>query len=387
MAFEDTHSHLSGNTAGDRVVRSLRPDPFGLGPVGLAITTPRLEWIEVDDRLCQTLGYSRQALMEKTWAELSHPHDLARYLAHCRWALAGEGDGFSVEHRFLRGDGGVAAVRVSVRCLRSTDGSASYFVAAFEDITRRRRSEREREELIAVLEAQNAELERFTYTVSHDLKSPLITIKAFLGLLEEDFNRGDGEAFRSDARRMERAAEKMELLLHDMLELSRVGRLVELEENVPLEQVVAEALELVHGQLAKRQVALHLDRPLPMVYGDRQRLVEVFQNLVDNAVKYIGPQPQPKIHISATLHDQQVVCRVCDNGMGIEPRYREKVFGLFEKLDPQTTGSGVGLALVKRIVQMHGGRIWIESNGAGSGSAFLFVIPRKRTGDAISVEG
>jgi signal transduction histidine kinase len=116
---------------------------------------------------------------------------------------------------------------------------------------------------------------------------------------------------------------------------------------------------------------------LPTVYGDRTRLVEVIQNLVDNAVKFMGAQPQPRIDIGQAGTDDagKPILFVQDNGSGIDPKYHDTVFGLFSKLDAKSEGTGVGLALVKRIVEVHGGRIWVESEGAGRGAAFFFTLP------------
>ena len=114
---------------------------------------------------------------------------------------------------------------------------------------------------------------------------------------------------------------------------------------------------------------------LPVVLGDRVRLTEVFQNLIANAVKYMGDQTNPRIEIGSRSDEAEVVCFVRDNGMGIDPRYHEKVFGLFERLDASNEGTGIGLALVKRIIEVHGGRVWVESEGRGQGSTFLFTLP------------
>ena len=109
------------------------------------------------------------------------------------------------------------------------------------------------------------------------------------------------------------------------------------------------------------------------------RLLEVYQNLVENAVKFMGDQPAPRIEIGAHQNGEEVVCYVQDNGIGIDPRFHEKVFGLFDRLDQQVEGTGIGLALVKRIVEVHGGRIWVESTGEGHGSTFYFSFPRNGT--------
>jgi len=244
----------------------------------------------------------------------------------------------------------------------------------------RNQTEAERERLIAELEAKNTELERFTYAVSHDLKSPLITIQGFLGIVQESVAKGDLGQVKEDVARIRLAAEKMHVLLDDLLELSRVGRLVSPPEDVPLEELAREAVEVVAGRIAERGVQVEIASPLPVVFADRRRLLEVLQNLVDNAVKFIGPQAEPRVEIGARRDEEkteEIVCYVRDNGIGIDPRYHQKVFGLFGQLDPHSEGAGVGLAMAKRIVETHGGRIWVESQGPGRGSTFCFTIPPK----------
>jgi len=220
-------------------------------------------------------------------------------------------------------------------------------------------------------------LECFTYTVSHDLKAPLITIRGFLGLLEQDALANDVERLQADMARIVEATDKMRRLLDELLELSRIGRLMNPPEDVPFETIVREALSLVHGALEARGVNVHVATGLPIVHGDRTRLVGVVQNLVDNGVKFMGDQPQPRIDIGQLGTDDtgKPILFVQDNGSGIDPQYHNQVFGLFSKLDTKSTGTGVGLALVKRIVEVHGGRIWVESAGVNCGSTFFFTLP------------
>ena len=149
----------------------------------------------------------------------------------------------------------------------------------------------------AELEAKNAELERFTYTVSHDLKSPLVTIGGFLGYLEKDAGDGNIEKLHQDIHRIKDAASKMKRLLDELLELSRIGRLMNPPEDVPFEEIAREALELVEGQLNEGKVEVQVGGDLPVIRGDRARLVEVMQNLIDNAAKFMGEQPNPRIEI------------------------------------------------------------------------------------------
>ncbi|HXQ32726.1 MAG TPA: ATP-binding protein [Anaerolineales bacterium] len=234
----------------------------------------------------------------------------------------------------------------------------------------------QRQTLIEELEAKNAELERFTYTVSHDLKSPLVTITGFLGYLERDALEGKADKIKSDIDRIIKAAEKMQVLLNDLLELSRIGRLMNTPENIPFEDIVNEALENVRGQLEANKVKVKVQSELPIVHGDKVRLIEVLQNLVDNASKFTGTSNNPSIEIGteATNHEENCIFFVRDNGIGIHPQFQERIFGLFNKLDQNVDGTGIGLTLVKRIIEVHGGKIWVESE-LGKGATFYFTLP------------
>jgi PAS domain S-box-containing protein len=273
----------------------------------------------------------------------------------------------------VRADGSPVAIDLAVADVRLA--GRRVFTASVRDITDRRRAEAEREALVARLEQKNAELERFTYTVSHDLKSPLVTIRGFVGTLERSARAGDLDRLSADCARIAAAADRMRQLLDDLLELSRIGRVASKPVEMPFASVVDIALESLEGPLQARHVDVVVAPDLPVVRGDTTRITEVVQNLVENAIKFMGDQPAPRVEIGVRPDRGERVLYVRDNGIGIDPRYHEKVFGLFEKLRRDGEGTGVGLALVRRIVEVHGGRIWVESAGVGAGSCFCFTLP------------
>jgi len=239
----------------------------------------------------------------------------------------------------------------------------------------------ERASLINELEIQNAELERFTYTVSHDLRSPLVTIRGFLGYLRQDATSGDLTRFDKDMKRIANAVDKMQDLLNDLLELSRIGRVMNPPKDIPFGQIVRESIELINGALERGGVEVEVQSELPVIRGDQIRLVEVMQNLISNAIKFMGSQPQPRIEIGTAgpAADGNAIFFVRDNGIGIERQYQERIFGLFNRLDPDIDGTGIGLTLVRRIIEVHNGKIWVESQ-PGEGASFLFTLPLAQAG-------
>jgi signal transduction histidine kinase len=179
-----------------------------------------------------------------------------------------------------------------------------------------------------------------------------------------------------DAGRIAEAAGAMQRLLDHLVELSHAGRSADPPAPVHLDVVAREAVRLVEGRRAESRVAVHVGEGLPVVLGDHARLLQVFQNLIDNAVKFAADADEPRVAVEAVAAAEgEATVVVRDNGRGVEPLHRERVFGLFEKLDPQAEGSGVGLAVVKRIVETHGGRVSLDSRGRGRGTEVWVTLP------------
>lgn len=248
---------------------------------------------------------------------------------------------------------------------------------ATRDITDRKYMENNINQLLSNLQIKNSELEKFTYTVSHDLKAPLITIKGFAGMLAVDTKNGDVQRVAEDLERINIAAEKMKNLLDDLLSLSRIGRMKNESTEINMEELINEVVENSRIQINERNVKVSVAPNLPVIYGDKVRIGEVYQNLLENAIKYSAGQNEPQITIGYLTKADELIIFVKDNGIGIEPAYLSRVFELFEKIDPASEGTGVGLAIVKKIVESHGGRVWIESEGLGKGSTVFVAFKNK----------
>lgn len=232
----------------------------------------------------------------------------------------------------------------------------------------------EKENLIVELERRNAELTQFSYALSHDLKSPLTTIMGFMGFLKKDLQQGDTERVERDIMQVNLAAQKMKQLLSDMLNLVRIGTLPSFKEEISSGDLLTHALGLVAAQIVAKNVVVEMDDDLPTVFGERFRLLEVLQNLLDNAVKF-SSSTDPKIRVGCLQKKNEWEFYVEDNGIGIAPDVLEKIFGLFERGETDYDGTGIGLALAKKTIDDHRGRIWAESKGKGCGTTFRFTLP------------
>ncbi len=282
-------------------------------------------------------------------------------------------------------DGNTIVLLTSKIPLRSSEGEIIGVLGTYMDITERKRMEselrRSRDELelrvkerTQELTRKNTEMERFIYTVSHDLRTPLISVSGLLGFIKEDSEKGDLDLMQADLRIANEAVTKMDRLLLETLELSRIGRVVSPLEDVPFVEIVEDALRQTSEKIRSKGFKVSIAQNLPVVHVDRMRITEVLVNLIENSIKYMGLQTDPEIEIGQRIDGMDRIFFVRDNGIGIDPSQHDKVFGLFYKVDKKSEGTGAGLAIVKRIIDVHGGRIWIESE-LGKGCTVCFTLP------------
>jgi len=337
------------------------------------ISRGKLDWFGDID---QMLGYDHGEFPRtlEAWEKMIHESDRDRVISSLERHLDARLP-YNEEYRTVDKDGGLRYWVDRGTAMWDETGKAFRMIGACSDITERQQTQDKLKVAFEELQRSNAELERFTYTISHDLKSPLVTVKTFLGYLRQDIDGADAGRVEKDMLFMAGAADKMSRLLDELLEMSRIGRVVNPPVAVTFGELVQEALDMVAGGISERGVAVQVSAGALSLNGDRLRLVEVWQNLLENAVKFMGGQASPRIDIGFEQRAADTVFFVRDNGMGINPRYKSRVFNLFDKLDAKAEGTGLGLAIVGKIVEMYKGTVWFESAGEGQGSCFFFTLP------------
>ncbi len=279
----------------------------------------------------------------------------------------------TVVHEHYQSNGERHFVEIIASPLWGTDGTLQGIVESMRDITERKRAEEELARRTAELARSNAELEQFAYVVSHDLQEPLRMISGFTKLLEKRYRgRLDKSADEFIAYIVDGTA-RMQRMIEDLLAYSRVGTRGKPFEPTDCEVIFDQAMINLKVAIEQSGAVVTHD-PLPVITADTIQMIGLFQNLISNAIKFRREEPA-QVHISAKMKGNEWVFSVRDNGIGIAPELFGHLFQLFQRLHPdEYPGTGIGLATCKRIVERHGGRIWVESE-AGKGSIFYFTIP------------
>jgi PAS domain S-box-containing protein len=269
-------------------------------------------------------------------------------------------------------------VEASAAPIRDAGGQLTGAVTLISDVTEQQQTERERERLFAEVSRSNSELSRFSHTVAHDLRAPVRTVKAFAQLLERQLTGRLDENSADSLTRIIEAASNMECLIQTLLRYAQAGDAVLKRERVPGGELVAEAELLLSALL--RETGGHVETdPLPVLWVDRVQFQQVFQNLLANSIQYRLPDQPPRIRISSRVTEEGCEIAIADNAMGIPFDQLERIFAAFTRLHGEDVpGTGLGLAMCRRIVERHGGRIWAESTGIGHGTVIRLVIPHDR---------
>jgi PAS domain S-box-containing protein len=345
-------------------------------PIGIGLVSNRV-LLQVNNRFCQMTGYSENELIGQN-ARILYPTEAEyEHVGREKYAQILKNGLGAVETRWRHKNGTVFDILLSSSPIDLANPYEDVIFVAL-DITPVRKSEKALKEYAENLKQSNEDLERFAYVSSHDLQEPVRMVTSYAQLLARRYKGqldSDADEFIGY---IEQGGKRMHDLINDLLEYSRVSTRQRPLARTEAEAVLKDALENLHISIQEHGVTITHDA-LPQVIGDAVQLRQVFSNLISNAIKFRKPNVPPDIHISAQKNDEMVQFSIRDNGIGIEPQYREKIFVIFQRLHPrnQYEGTGIGLAIVKRIVERHGGRIWVDSE-PGKGSTFHFTIPAAR---------
>ncbi|HMB15286.1 MAG TPA: PAS domain S-box protein, partial [Pelovirga sp.] len=325
----------------------------------------------VNRKACEILGYREDELLGQDWFATCLPHSINvdQVRAVFKMALADNLVGSEYYENPVRTRSGEERlIAWHNSSIRDKEGNIIGGLTAGVDITERKQAQ-------LSLEQKNQELEQLAYSVSHDLKSPLITVKTYAGMLRQDLQNGDQPQINQDLNYIDKAADKIQQLLDALLQYSRIGTVDTQAQTLSADQAVEDCLTALAGILQKHDVKVSNSELNQQLHGNPLYFAQVWQNLIENSVKYSGDQPHPLIEIGAMQQGQDVVFYVRDNGIGIAPEHNDRIFNLFSQLNQGSEGSGLGLALVKKIISIYQGRIWVESAGEGQGSCFMFTLP------------
>jgi len=357
----------------------------------LIVVDPDAKVRTVNKATCELLAYKEEELIGNPVEPIFAAAEEIPLRGAKLEKLIEEGELRNYETHYRAKNGQEIPILFSGSVMRGEHSNVICIVCIGRDITSRKRAEealqrrleveeritRELEEKTQELSRNNEELNAFVYNVSHDLKSPVVSLQGFSSLLMKDYEDRLDENGRAYIDRIQKNSEHMAILIDDLLELSRIGRVKGEEELVNVSDVISDVVDELAPRLEEKGTRLMVKGEMPTIKCDRTRIVQIFANLISNANKFMGEDNEdPTIEVG---YDDQGACHtfyVRDNGIGIDEEYHEKIFQIFQRLDDiETEGTGVGLAIVKKIVESFGGRIWLDS-AKGKGTTMYFTLPK-----------
>ena len=357
---------------------------FEQAALGISKISLSGNFLRVNPGLCKILGYAESELLQMNFNDITYPEDLDLHLEPIQELLTGKISNFSLEKRLICKKQLLRWVNVTVSLVRDIEDNPDYFITAIEDISERKIAQ---EQLQNSLKAQthyaeelarsNAELEQFAFVASHDLQAPLATIASYAQLLETRYQDNLDASANKFINKIVSGSMRMQNLIDDLLEYSRVGRKNKPFELIDFNEIFAEACVNLQLAIGKNQAVItHSD--LPKTMADYSQMVQLFQNLIGNGIKYPKQADIAVVHVSAILSENIWIFSGQDNGIGIASQYQSRIFQIFQRLHTakEYPGIGIGLAICQKIVERHGGRIWVESQPE-IGTTFYFTLPQK----------
>ena len=353
--------------------------------IGMALQELDGKWLKVNKALSDIVGYTEHELIGNSSQNITHPDDLADDYQMMDQLVQGIIPSFQLEKRYIHKNNEEVWVQINKSLVRNDNGAPRYFIVQIQDIRQRKQAELEIRNMNTILETHaqklefvNRELESFTYSVSHDLRAPLRSINGYAQILKEDYAPALDDEGNEVVDVVIRNAQRMGQLIDDLLEFSRIGRkdvskgLVDMTELVT--NISNEMVDQENGRIIKLNIL-----PLESVRVDLQMMRQVWINLISNALKYTRKNQKTVVEIGCEKRLEEICFYIKDNGVGFNMNYVNKLFEVFQRLhrNDEFEGTGVGLALVRRIVDRHGGKIWAEAK-EHEGASFFFTIPKSK---------
>jgi PAS domain S-box-containing protein len=344
---------------------------FSNAPVGIVLLDSHFKAFKFNKHFQKLTGYEEHELINKNLENIIHPDDLL--LGQAFEDYISNASSFTREQRLCRKDGSTFWTR-SISAPMTVENH-KYTIAMYTDISLEKQAEIKLLESSRLLKTQNDALEEFSYVISHDLQEPLRMITSFSQIIQKKhLPRINDENANKDFNFVIEGAKRMSSLIKDMLEYSRWSARQLPTERVDVKEVLEETLQNLTVAIDSSKAVIDIGDML-VFYTNKLMLRQVFQNLIGNAIRYTAPAKLPHITLKAEKNAGEMVFSVKDNGVGIEDKNKEKIFGIFQRLsNNKTDGNGMGLAICKRIIERQGGRIWVEST-VGEGSTFYFALP------------
>ncbi|MDY8134636.1 PAS domain S-box protein [Aquimarina sp. 2201CG5-10] len=331
------------------------------------------EIIQTNKAFEQLLGYSQQELQGLGVKGISIKEDYPASAKFMEKLNAGEIDNFSINKRYKKNNGSLVWAKTNVAAVRDQDDNIKYQVALVEDITNQLEAEKQKEKLLSNLEKTNQELKDYAHIVSHDLKSPLRSINALVNWIKEDYYKELEGSGLDNIALIENTLEKMESLINGILNYSSAGNRNNLEtEKIDLNDTISDITNTI---FIPKHVTVSIKNKLPHIHADKTRIQQLFQNIISNAVNYIDKK-EGRVEIDYSDQGSFYVFQVKDNGVGIKKESHEKIFKIFQSLSNDRHSTGIGLSIVKKIVDLYEGDIWLESE-VGIGTTFFFSLKKK----------
>lgn len=344
---------------------------FEHSPVGFALLSVDGYFLETNAALERLLGFARDEFLTTKLERLTHPEDRFIDAADYQAALNGAQEHYQVEKRYVRKDGGIVHILLNMSLIRSDTSDPAYFVAQLVDLSAQKR-------LLGDLQRANEELQNFAAVISHDLKAPLRGIYTMLQWLRDDHASQLAPDGRELIDKLMQRSQQMDAMINAILEYARLGNPDDDRTEIDLNALVRDIVEMV---VPREQFDVIIAPPLPTLYANPFRLQQVFQNLIDNAVKF-NDKAHGVIRIGAERVGAMWRFWVQDNGPGISKAHQQRIFDLFHKFHAtrNVSGSGLGLAIVKRIIETEGGQISVSSDQL---TTFTFTLPTGKPHESV----